>query len=108
VVPEDLLLEVPREHVIRVWWFDLIFQLNGYVHAWRQKTHSKGILFNQAFDKFRPDAEIIQKRVSFDRRSEAKYAPALRALSLEKIEALFFLLKNVMREAAIRPQLVTA
>ena len=78
------------------------------MHARRQKSLPKGILFDQAFDELRANAEKIQKRVSFDRRSVSEYTPALRALGFEEVQTLFFLLQNVVSETAIGAEFVTA
>ena len=106
VVPENLVLEVPGQDVIRVGRVDLVFQHNRYVHAGRNKPAPQRVLLNQTFHEIRADAVVIEERVSFHRSAETEYAFAKTPLLRKEFKALLSFSDDVARKAAIRFKVV--
>src|SRR5207244_9255769 len=109
VVLKYFVFEIPGQHVIRIrrFWY-LLFQCDGNVHARRHQPLSKRILFNETVEKVGPDAEVVQQRISFDRRAESKDLLAAGAMRVEKIQAFLLLSLDVIGEAFISFKLIAA
>jgi hypothetical protein len=108
VVIEDFFFEIPVENVIGVRGSDLVLQHNRNMHARRQEPFTKGILLNQAFEQFRTNAKIIQKRIAFDGRAEPEDALTAGAAGVQELQALSLFPLDVVRKAPISLNVVAS
>ena len=68
MIGKNLLLEVPRQHVVNVRrLFHFLLQDDGNVHAGREEATAKLVLLHQELNVVSPDPEVVEKCVPLDR-----------------------------------------